>query len=108
MTETSKTLTVTYDRADERSKVVPLKWPFTVNGTRYESVTVRRISTGDLDNWVRSLAKGGSQRPPEMLDMPPEIFGLLDVDDSDLVDETIDGFLPRRYRRELAGETSNT
>ncbi len=107
MTETSKTLTVTYDRADERSKVVPLKWPFTVNGTRYENVTVRRITVAEIDAWVRGLAAGGTVRRPAMFDLSDEIMGLVDAEDGEAIDVAANDFLPRRYRMTSASTSSS-
>ncbi len=97
MTETTKTLTVTYDRAENRSKVVPLKWPFSVNGTRYESVTVRRMTTGEVDAWLRAVAGDGSRRPP-MFDVPDDVFDLIDGEDGEVIDAVVNDFLPPRFR----------
>jgi len=95
----------------ERSADISLEWPVEFDGKLYESVTVRRVSGKDVDDFIRaSAALQEGERQPQLpvLDFPREVYDEMDDDDRLRVEEALLPFLPRRLMlgAALARETS--
>ncbi|MGJ4927453.1 phage tail assembly protein [Bradyrhizobium sp. HKCCYLRH3095] len=86
-----------------RSRVVPLDWPLSYRGKTYDRITVRRMTTGEVGEFIAAASSEDMKnaRLP-MFDCPPEIIDALDPDDAERVNEVIRDFLPRLLRQ--AGE----
>ncbi|WP_336801816.1 phage tail assembly protein [Kaistia sp. MMO-174] len=94
-----------YDNEAARFEVVPLEWPVTINGVRFERIVVRRMTVNDIATFIENAAKSPDQitRFP-MYDVPDEVLGLLDADDGERIEEVSQRFLPRRFRAAKASQ----
>lgn len=93
-----------YDNAAARFEEVRLDWPFTFEGRRYETITVRRMTMKDVSAFVAKAKEAGPGALVHypMFDVPDEVLDLLDPDDDDRVSEVVERFLPRRFRSSSA------
>ncbi|WP_336801726.1 phage tail assembly protein [Kaistia sp. MMO-174] len=88
-----------FDREAERFETVPLDWPVTIDGVRYESVTVRRMTVGEIGDFLLAMAKSDGERLRfPMYDVSDAVLERLDADDGDKIEEAVQRFLPRRFR----------
>lgn len=98
MAEEEKVAPVTeFENADKRSKIVPLDWPFTLNGERWTAVTIGRVTGQEVDDYMDALSRGEKVIPP-MFAFPIEVYNGMDDDDRHRIDEAVIPFLPRRLR----------
>ncbi|WP_274627564.1 phage tail assembly protein [Arvimicrobium flavum] len=96
-----------------RSMTVALDHPVEFDGTLYESVTIRRVTGKEVDEFIRASAglKEGERQPQlPVLDFPREVYDEMDDDDRLRVEEALLPFLPRRLTlgAALVRETSAT
>lgn len=80
-----------------REKVVTLTYPVEFDGRLYESITIRRITGGEVAGYMDRLQQGERIMPP-VVDCPVDVYEAMDADDQDLVDEAAMDFLPRRLK----------
>lgn len=101
-----------------REAFVDLDYPFEFNGVLYEKIKVRRISAQEMSDWEKGLEIGGNPVPP-VVECTPEIWGAMDADDQQKVEEKALDFFPQRLKmmrdivmaassRAIAGGTSDT
>lgn len=93
-----------------RSEVVPLEWPLEYDGKIWSEITVSRMNTAQIAEFIASLDGDNSEKLRfPMFDVPNEILDALDDDDATRVNEVVERFLPRRFRgareQEPASET---
>lgn len=92
-----------------RSRVVPLEWPIEIDGRVVDAVTVRRLNTKDVADFVaavQSSPSGGDMRLfrfPMFFDiegnkLSDAVIDALDDDDTATLTEVASDFLPRRFR----------
>ena len=81
----------------ERARTVDLEWPVEFDGVLYESVTIRRLTTKEVVDFLETMAGKGDVRWP-MYDVPDAVLDALDDDDAFRLDEVVKGFLPRRFQ----------
>lgn len=90
-------------------KSVPLKYPFRLNGREVKVVTVRRLTLGQVDAFIRRAAASSFSTfdiYAEMTGLPaPVLRGLIDEDGNAVVDAAYD-FLPRALKAESASSES--
>ncbi len=90
-------------------KSVPLKYPFRLNGREVKVVTVRRLTLGQVDAFIRRAAAASFSTfdiYAEMTGLPaPVLRGLIDEDGNAVVDAAYD-FLPRALKAESASSES--
>ena len=82
-----------------RSTTVALDHPVEFDGKLYESVTIRRVTGKQVDDFIRASAalKEGEPQPQlPSLDFPREVYDEMDDDDRLRVEEALLPFLPRR------------
>lgn len=96
-----------------RSTTVALDHPVEFDGKLYESVTIRRVTGKQVDDFIRASAalKEGEPQPQlPVLDFPREVYDEMDDDDRLRVEEALLPFLPRRLMLGAAfvRETSET
>lgn len=82
------------------TKVVPLEFPFRLNGEIVSSVTLRRLTTAEIGEVVDRLGDkfGRWDLVAAMAGLPVEVLRGLEGGDGDEVMEAGFGFLPRRLR----------
>lgn len=89
---------VTFDNEAARFEDVILDWPVTVDGVRYDRITVHRMSVGALGDFLTSMrADDGRARFP-MFNVSEAVLDALDAEDGDKIEEVVQRFLPRRFR----------
>jgi hypothetical protein len=95
-----------------RSHSVRLEWPVEYMGTRYEAITVRRLTTAEVAAFMQKVAEHHEANPeaadevmrfPIFFDergepVPDEVMDGLDDDDAVPLNEAAVRFLPRRFR----------
>ena len=88
--------------AEGRSEAVSLEWSVEYAGKIYSSVTVRRMTAGEVATFVEHVR---SLPPTErykarfpMFDVPDAVLDMLDADDDERLGEVVGRFLPRRFR----------
>jgi hypothetical protein len=83
-----------------RSREVLLDWPLRYNGKVYDRITVRRMTTAEVGEFI-TAASGENSRDARlpMFDCPPEVVDALDPDDAERVNEVVRDFLPRALRQ---------
>lgn len=84
-----------------RSTIVPLAYPFSLDGIRYSEVTVRRITGREAQAYSRALrdflsGEGDEPQFPGIV-LPPAAFDALDDDDLAALDTAADAFFPARF-----------
>ena len=83
-----------------RSREVLLDWPLRYGGKIYYRITVRRMTTAEVGEFIAAASgKDTKNARLPMLDCPPEIIDALDPDDAERVNEVIRVFLPRLLRQ---------
>lgn len=82
----------------ERSSTVPLEWPIEFDGKLYESITIRRCSGREVDQFIAAVttAANGANLKTPMIDCPDEVWAVMDDDDRLRLEEAVLPFLPRR------------
>ena len=67
-----------------RSVAIPMDWPVEFDGQTYESITIRRVSAREVEQYIEaiSLHKDGEPNVKSpMLDCPQEVYEAMDDDD---------------------------
>ncbi len=82
------------------TKVVPLTYPKTIDGITYESVTIRRVTTQQMADFIAHMVAGRRAVPP-MLDLPLEVYQEIDDDDMMVIEDEMAPFTPRRLKAML-------
>ncbi|MGJ5029048.1 phage tail assembly protein [Bradyrhizobium sp. HKCCYLS2038] len=91
-----------------RSRDVLLDWPLQYDGKIYDRITVRRMTTAEVGEFVAAAStEAGSDMRLPMFDCPPEIIDALDPDDAEKVNEAVRDFLPRLLRQADAPNQQN-
>lgn len=93
----------------ERSTTVALDWPVEFDGQMYESITIRRCSGKEVDEFVTAATAGnGSSLKAPMIDCPQEVYEAMDDDDRLKLEAALVPFLPRRLTKvaELIRQTA--
>lgn len=81
----------------ERARTIELEWPVEFEGVVYDTVTIRRLTTKEVVDFLATIDGQAQVRWP-MYDVPDAVLDALDDDDSFLLDEVVKGFLPRRFQ----------
>jgi hypothetical protein len=82
-----------------RSREVLLDWPLQYAGKVDDRITVRRMTTAEVGEFVAAAsAKDGRKARLPMFDCSPEVLDALDPDDAERVNEAVRDFLPRLLR----------
>lgn len=89
-----------------RAGSVDLEWPVIVDGVEYRTITLRRLTAGEVERAVREAWKGPADAPfrlpvflgPDGKALPASVLDALDDDDMLLLDEASADFFPRRFR----------
>ena len=96
------------DRA-RRDKRIVLEWPFELGGVTYDHLVVRRMTTGQVAEFLEEVGESGTikaRRFPmfytdDGLPVPVEALDGMDDDDSLALSKVALDFLPRRFRGDL-------
>lgn len=83
----------------KRSIVVPLDWPVEYDGKTYDSVTIRRVSGKEVEDYIDALKPTGADGPdplPPYINIPRPVWDAMDDDDQYEVDQQAKPFTPRR------------
>lgn len=84
-------------------KVLPLQYPFMLDGVTISAITVRRLRIGDIDRFIKRARTGSFSTfeiYAEMTRLPVAVLrGLIDEDGDAVTDACFD-FLPRSLRPE--------
>ena len=95
---------VTFVGGKPRSKVVQLEFPVEHAGTTYTSIEVRRMTAGQVADFVDQAREAGREARLPMFyredgePVPVEVVDGLDADDAETLNEVIRDFLPRSLR----------
>lgn len=81
-----------------RSQTIELEWPVEYDGKTYTQVTVSRMTTEQVSEFVSAAKVLGSKTTLPMFDVPGEVIDALDPDDADKVGEAVQSFLPRALK----------
>lgn len=81
-----------------RERFVPLQFPVEYDGQVWDQVRVRRISAGELRNYITALAGSETYAMPPMVDCPLAVWEAMDADDQAEVDDAAMVFTPRRLK----------
>ncbi|WEK50303.1 MAG: phage tail assembly protein [Candidatus Kaistia colombiensis] len=88
-----------FDNEAARFEDVILDWPVTIDGVRYDRITVHRMTVGQIANFLETASKGGAARVRfPMFSVSDAVLDALDADDGDKIDEVTQRFLPRRFQ----------
>jgi len=87
-----------FDNEAARFEDVPLDWPVTVDGIRYDKITVHRMTVGELGDFLTSMRADDSRARFPMYSVPDAVLDALDADDGDKIEAAVQRFLPRRFR----------
>lgn len=86
-----------------RSTSVALEWPVEFDGTTYESITIRRVSGKEVDDFVTAATSGdGAGLKAPMIDCPREVYEAMDDDDRLKLEVALIPFLPLRLTKVAA------
>lgn len=85
-----------------RSEAVPLDWPLVYDGRVWDTITVSRMTAGQI---AAFLEKAETAKRFPMFDAPDAVLDALDADDADKVNEVVNRFLPRRFRDVVGAQT---
>lgn len=98
----------TFDAAATRQKTIPLEWPFTLNGKRFDQVVIRRMTQGEVAGMIQAINAAQGTGTSEMgfpifydtegFLLSDDIMAAMDADDAATLDEAARDFLPRRFR----------
>ncbi|MFC2252509.1 hypothetical protein ACETRX_22930 [Labrys portucalensis] len=95
-----------------RSEAVPLTWPVIVDGKLWTEITVRRVTAGEVEAYVKALQVARDAGLPiddiqlPLIEAPTAVIKALDDDDAFRIDEVAQSFLPRRFRAEEASKST--
>lgn len=92
-----------------RAKTIDLQWPVEFNGREYRSVTLVRLTAGEVAAFQSEIEKLLSADPDAKVrfplfrdergeSIPDEVMDALDDDDRYSLEESAADFLPRRFR----------
>ncbi|PZU95578.1 MAG: phage tail assembly protein [Chelatococcus sp.] len=87
-----------------RSETVKLEWPIEYDGKTYDTITITRPTTADLEAWrdkiaaMKAAEEDVSKERLPMFDAPTAVLEALDPDDDDSISAVVTRFLPRRFR----------
>lgn len=87
-----------HTRQAERFRTVPLEWPIEFSGVTYDKITVSRMTTAQVAEFMLSVERDGSYANLPMYDVPRAVMDALDADDAEKVNDAVLDFLPRRFR----------
>lgn len=88
----------------ERFRTVTLEWPIEYDGKVYDSVTVRRMTTSEVAEFIDQVRADAKSASLPMFDVPKEVVDALDADDAEAVNKAVNDFLPRSLRLEAEPE----
>ena len=99
-------LIVRYMTDKALQQVVPLDFPLEIAGKPYVSVTIKRLTTGEVEDFMellRAAPDGKAGRFPMFLDergdlLTDDVWRVLMDDDTAKLNEAAAGFLPVRFR----------
>jgi len=88
-------------------KVVPLEYPVEFDGRVWDSVTLKRMTAREVQNFIEAVMAGSLPDLP-IAQAPAELLDALDDDDRQRIEEEVVNFLPARLRaaRELGATQS--
>ena len=89
----------------ERTAVVPLDWPVEFGGQVYETITIRRVSAREVEEFIEAISTHKDGEPnvkAPMIDCPQEVYEAMDDDDRLRLEEALVPFLPRRLQQAAA------
>lgn len=87
-----------------RSREIALEHHIVFNGTIYENLVIRRMTTADVLSFVDEARENGEKARLPMFfaadgsAIPAEVLDALDPDDAEAVNKAITDFLPRALR----------
>lgn len=91
-----------FDGPTPRSRTIPLRWPFVLDGQEYREVTIRRITGIEAKRYFQSIMQAILDGKDPMvfpgLDLPDEAWGALDDEDLSRIEEATEDFLTERFR----------
>jgi hypothetical protein len=90
-----------------RNEVVKLEWPLIVDGKEWREITVRRMTSAELNKYI----DGGFAGAPPNIVAPAEVLDALDAEDGIAITEVANRFMPRRLQpptASSAGQDSPT
>lgn len=87
---------------NERSRTIPLSFPFHHDGKLIDHVVVTRLVTRDVAALVAQDTGDPYHAYSMMTGLPPDVLRGLDADDGERVVEAAYDFLPRVFRKEDA------
>jgi hypothetical protein len=90
----------TFVSTKPRWRTVPLEWPIEYAGKVYNEITVHRMTTAQIGDFISAAEKGAKVMLPMFGDTPAAVIDALDPDDSEAVNEAVRSFLPRGMRAE--------
>lgn len=85
----------------DRFRTVKLEWPIEYDGKVYDSVTVSRMTTRQVGEFIEGKGR------LVIFDVPSEVIDELDDDDAVEVNKAVEDFLPRRLRDILASNRNS-
>lgn len=102
-----------YDNEAGRAGTVTLKWPFTLDGRRYERIHLKRLTAGEVSAFQETVAKAANDSEitfPIYRDddgdlISQDVLNALDDDDNMEIVRVTRNFLPRRYQGVLASDS---
>ncbi|RFB80392.1 hypothetical protein [Methylovirgula sp. 4M-Z18] len=106
--------TIRFVGEKSRLKTVPLEWPVEVDGVPLNVVVIKRMTAGEIDQFVES-ARGetlGARYFPLFADesgalLPGDVLDSLDDDDMLTLLKEAEDFLPRRFRTDEGAKTAS-
>lgn len=81
-----------------RSLTVQLEYEVEFDGRAYTTVTLRRISGKEMEDYIEAVAASDKRLLPPMIDCPMEVYEAMDDDDRFAIDQAMRDFMPRRLR----------
>lgn len=85
-----------------REKLIPLEYPVEFDGKLYTDVRVRRVTAGEVRDYLDKLRNGDASALPPVVDVPLAVWEVLDADDMQTIDEAAAEFMPKRLRALVA------
>lgn len=92
---------IEFVNATARTKTVPLAWPLVVDGTTWETISIRRVTGVEINAYVDAITAGDKVLYPGIV-APREVYEALDADDLATVDKAVSDFFPERFRAMFA------
>jgi len=98
-----------------RIATVPLEWPVEYGGKVYGAITIKRLTTREVAEFMEKLeaTEDGRLRWPIFIDgdgvaVPDVVLDALDDDDNMSLQKVLLDFLPRRFRGKPEAEESSS